>query len=238
MGKRKEVDTEESSERTCLYVILGVTKDATEEQIKKAYKVRALRCHPDKNPSEEAKANFQKLVSAYNILKSADSRKLYDETGFIEGDGFDKAADFFRTKFGRISEQDIVDFGARYKGSDEEIEDVRQYYETHGGNIADLLEWIPLSEPSEVDRFIGILDGLISAGTVKHSAKYKSSMPKLRKNADTMAKEMEKVSKDHENKNELNTLVLAIQEKRRQADESFLDSLVEKYGKSKKKSKK
>ena len=85
----------ESKERTCLYEILGVDKSASDEQVKKAYKIRALQCHPDKGPSAEAKFNFQKLVAAYSVLKENDSRKLYDETGFIEGDGFDKAADFF-----------------------------------------------------------------------------------------------------------------------------------------------
>ena len=227
--KDKQSAPSESS-HSCLYEIVGVTKDASEEQIKKAYRVRALQCHPDKDPSAEAKVNFQKLVSAYNILKNADSRKLYDETGVIEGEGFDQAADFFRTKFGRISEQDIVDFSSKYKGSDEEVEDVIQFYENNSGNVADLLEWVPLSEPGEVGRFLAIIDNEISKGRLVDSGKYKSSIPKLRKNAGKMAKEMAQFSKDHENKkDDLNKLVLAIQEKRRQADESFLDTLIEKY---------
>jgi DnaJ family protein C protein 9 len=239
MPKSKEDPSIREADRSCLYEILGVTKDASDEQIKKAYRVRALQCHPDKNPSEEAKANFQKLAAAYNILRNPDSKKLYDETGFIEGEGFDKAADFFKTKFGRISEQDIVDFASKYKGSDAEIDDVAQYYENHSGNVSDLLEWVPLSEPQEVDRFVKMIDALISSGRLASSSKYKSSLPKLHKNAEKMAKEMEKFSKDHENKaDDLNKLVLAIKEKRMRADESFLDNLIEKYGKPKKKSKK
>ena len=155
-------------------------------------------------------------------------------------EGFDKAADFFKTKFGRISEQDIVDFSSKYKGSPEEIQDVVSFYRTNGGNIADLLEWVPLSEPEEVGRFLKVIDTEISEGRLEETHKYKPSISKLRKNAAKMAKEIAKFSKDHENKSDdLNTLVLAIQEKRRKADESFLDNLIEKYAvPSKKKSKK
>ena len=238
MTKAEKSESESKSSRTCLYEILGLEKNCTDDQIKKAYRVRALQCHPDKDPSPEAKLNFQKLVSAYNILRVPDSRKLYDETGFIEGEGFDQAADFFRTKFGRISEQDIVDFAGKYKGSTEEVDDVVNYYEKHAGNVSDLLEWIPLSEPDEVDRFITIIEACIKEKRIKDVPKFRSSISKLRKNAEKMAKEQAKFSKDNENKDDLNQLVLAIQEKRRQANESFLDDLIDKYAKPKKKSKK
>jgi DnaJ family protein C protein 9 len=238
MTKTDKSEAENKSSRACLYEILGLEKNCTDDQIKKAYRVRALQCHPDKDPSPEAKLNFQKLVSAYNILRVPDSRKLYDETGFIEGEGFDEAADFFRTKFGRISEQDIIDFAGKYKGSIEEVDDVVSYYEKHSGNVSDLLEWIPLSEPNEVDRFIAIIEDKIKEKRLKELPKFRSSISKLRKSADKMAKEQAKFSKDNENKDDLNRLVLAIQEKRRQADESFLDNLIDKYAKPKKKSKK
>lgn len=65
-----------------LYDILGVDKDASQEQIRKAYKSQAGKCHPDKNQSDpEAKVKFQALVKAYDVLKNADKRKRYDETG-------------------------------------------------------------------------------------------------------------------------------------------------------------
>jgi DnaJ family protein C protein 9 len=239
MGKSKERESPKKSQKTCLYEILGIEKSATDEQVKKAYRVRALQSHPDKDPSADAKVNFQKLVSAYSILKDPDSRKLYDETGFIEGEGFDKAADFFSTKFGRISEQDIVDFAGKYKGSLEEVQDVREYYEKHSGNVADLLEWIPLSEPNEVDRFIKIVDQLIAEKEVKQESKYKTSIPKLRKNADKIAKEQAKYTKDHdENAGDISQLVLAMRENRKQANENFFDDLINKYGNPKKKAKK
>jgi len=225
-SKKAENSKKQTPSRTCLYEILGIDKSASETEIKKAYRVRALQCHPDKNPSEEAKVNFQKLVTAYNILKDPESRKLYDESGFIEGEGFDRAADFFRTKFGRISEQDIFDFEKKYKKSIEEIEDVKTYYLQNNGDISKLLEWIPLSEPDEVERFIAIADNLIRTKELPETAAHKSSIPKLRKNAEKMKKEQAKFNK--ENDNSMADLALAIQERRMKSSE-FFDSLISKY---------
>lgn len=224
--KHASSDSTPETSRTCLYEILGLEKSASDAEIKKAYRVRALQCHPDKDQSEEAKVNFQKLVAAYNVLKNPESRKLYDESGFIEGEGFDKAAEFFRTKFGRISEQDIVDFEKRYKGSEEEIEDVKQYYISNNGDISKLLEWIPLSEPEEVDRFLSIVDKLITKKILSENPVYRSSISKLRKNAQKMIKERSKF--DKENDSSIADLALAIQHRRMKGEE-FFDRLVSKY---------
>jgi len=228
MAKAKRESPSSSSEtnKTCLYEILGLEKTASDAEIKKAYRVRALQCHPDKNPSEEAKLNFQKLVAAYNVLKNPESRKLYDESGFIEGEGFDKAAEFFRTKFGRISEQDIDDFEKRYKGSQEEIDDVKQHYITNKGDVSKLLEWIPLSEPEEVDRFLAVVDKLIKSKHLSETPSYRSSIPKLRKNAQKMVKERSKF--DKENDQSVADLALAIQQRRMKGEE-FFDRLISKY---------
>ena len=213
---------------SCLYEIVGVLKTATSDEIKKAYRVRALQCHPDKDPSPEAKLNFQKLLSAYTVLKDSESRALYDETGFVEGEGFDKAADFFRTKFGRISEEDITAFETKYKGSADEIADVQEFYSKHGGDLSKLLEWIPLSEPNEVDRFLKIVDTLILENSLSVEPLYKPSIPKLRKSAAQMKKEQAKFSKD--DACSLANLALSIQAKRRpEASESFFDDLLAKY---------
>ena len=224
-AKREHQATPDAS-KTCLYEILGLERTASDSEIKKAYRVRALQCHPDKNPSEEAKLNFQKLVAAYNVLKDPESKKLYDESGFIEGEGFEKAAEFFRTKFGRISEQDIDDFGKRYKGSQEEIDDVKQHYTTYNGDISKLLEWIPLSEPEEVDRFVSMLENLVKRKELPEKPAYRTSIPKLRKNAQKMIKARSKF--DKENDSSTADLVLAIQQRRMKGEE-FFDRLVAKY---------
>lgn len=58
------------------YEILGVEVDASEDDIKKAYKKRAMECHPDRASGSEEK--FKKLVIAYDVLSKPDSRQKYD----------------------------------------------------------------------------------------------------------------------------------------------------------------
>jgi len=65
------------------YGILGVTKTADENQIRKAYKKLALKYHPDKNPEnrEEAAKKFKDINEAYDILSNKDKKEIYDKYG-------------------------------------------------------------------------------------------------------------------------------------------------------------
>ena len=65
------------------YQILGVARSANEKQIKKAFKQQSLKFHPDKNKEDPdtAKAKFQKIANAYEVLSDDDKRKTYDEHG-------------------------------------------------------------------------------------------------------------------------------------------------------------
>jgi molecular chaperone DnaJ len=58
------------------YDTLGISKDATQEDIKKAYRKLALQYHPDKNP--EGADKFREIAEAYDVLSNEDSRKKYD----------------------------------------------------------------------------------------------------------------------------------------------------------------
>nr|XP_004572999.1 dnaJ homolog subfamily B member 6 [Maylandia zebra] len=65
------------------YQVLGVRKDASADDIKKAYRKLALRWHPDKNPEnkEEAEKKFKELSEAYEVLSDANKRSIYDRYG-------------------------------------------------------------------------------------------------------------------------------------------------------------
>ncbi len=64
------------------YEILGVDRDASDDQIKKAYRKLARKWHPDINPgSKEAEQKFKDISMAYDVLGKAEKRKLYDEFG-------------------------------------------------------------------------------------------------------------------------------------------------------------
>src|SRR5438270_9358001 len=64
------------------YEILGVAKDADDEDIKRAYRKLALQYHPDRNVGDpEAELKFKEAAEAYEVLRSPDKRQRYDRYG-------------------------------------------------------------------------------------------------------------------------------------------------------------
>lgn len=79
------------------YEILGLTKDATPELIKKSYRKLAVRWHPDKNPNNQAEANekFKLIAEAYEVLSDPAQRREYDNRGM-----YGNQAEDFQPEFG------------------------------------------------------------------------------------------------------------------------------------------
>ena len=63
------------------YKILGVARDANEQEIKKAYRKMALKYHPDKNKSPNAEEKFKEVSEAYDVLSDKNKREIYDKYG-------------------------------------------------------------------------------------------------------------------------------------------------------------
>jgi molecular chaperone DnaJ len=98
--------------KRCYYEVLGVSRDADDETIKKAYRKLASKYHPDRNPGDqEAPLKFKEVAEAYEVLRDQDKRQRYDRYGFpgLEAMGpggaghpGDMMADLFGDLFGGL----------------------------------------------------------------------------------------------------------------------------------------
>ncbi|MGQ2913860.1 molecular chaperone DnaJ [Microbacterium aurantiacum] len=85
------------------YEVLGVTRDASPDEIKKAYRRLARQLHPDVNPGDDAAERFKLVTHAYDVLSDPDQRARYDiggDGGGLGGAGFGGFGDIFETFFG------------------------------------------------------------------------------------------------------------------------------------------
>ena len=94
------------AEKRDYYEVLGVSKNASADEIKKAYRKMAIKYHPDKNPGDkEAEEKFKEAAEAYDVLSDAEKRQKYDQFGHSMGpQGFGGGAGF---SGGGMSMEDI-----------------------------------------------------------------------------------------------------------------------------------
>lgn len=103
------------------YDVLGIPKQASNQEIKKAYRKLAKKYHPDTNPGdEEAEKLFKEVTEAYNVLSDEEKRKLYDQFGHAAFDG------------------DTDSYESHFRSGNSENGTHREYY--YSGNMDDIFD--------------------------------------------------------------------------------------------------
>lgn len=97
------------AEKRDYYEVLGVSKSATLEEIKKAYRQLALKYHPDRNPDDkDAEEKFKEAAEAYSVLSDENKRARYDRYGFAGMNGGSTSGGGFSGGFGDFDLNDIL----------------------------------------------------------------------------------------------------------------------------------
>ncbi|KAK6538057.1 hypothetical protein TWF694_010947 [Orbilia ellipsospora] len=189
------------------YEVLSVSKEATDSEIRSAYRKLALKTHPDKAAPEDkasAHAEFQKVAFAYAVLSDEKRRARYDRTGRtdekvlngddIDDDEFDWES-FYREMWADVVTGDTLnEFKKTYQGSEEERSDLLAIFEEVEGDMDKLFENVILSDPiADETRFRKIIDAAIKEGEVQAHSAYVNEPKKARvarrKNAEKESKE-------------------------------------------------
>ena len=171
-----------------LYDILNVTKDATEDEIKKGFRKCALKHHPDKGGDAE---KFKALCVVHKTLSDKELRLIYDETGEIgssssslgedgsdDNKSYDEWYDYFRNLFPKLTIKQIEKFTTDYKNSEEEELDIINAYNTYNGNFKKMMQVILLSENEDIPRFKKIINQAITDKKIKLNNNWKKTSKK------------------------------------------------------------
>ncbi len=122
------------------YEVLGVSKTASADEIKRAYRKLALQYHPDKNKTKEAEGKFKEVTQAYEVLSDSQKKAQYDQFGHA---AFDPSAG-------------SGPFGQGFGGQGGQYGPFRYTYHTSGGNPNIDFDFGGFSDPFEIfEQFFG-----------------------------------------------------------------------------------
>ncbi|MCI7018965.1 MAG: molecular chaperone DnaJ [Clostridiales bacterium] len=125
------------------YEVLGVSKDASADDIKKAYRKMAMKYHPDRNPGDkEAEEKFKEVGEAYEVLSDADKKARYDQYGFAGVDpNFGAGAGGYGGGFGGFDGfSDLGDIFGDFFGGGGRSRGAQQNAPRRGENVMTRLE--------------------------------------------------------------------------------------------------
>ena len=130
------------------------------------------------------------------------------------------------TYFRKIySPKDIDNFEKKYIGSKDEEEDLVNFYNENGGDIKNILEWIPFSKNGDVERYVKIFEKLFKNKTLKKNKKFEDSKDKVK----LIKEDKEEAKEASETLDKLTKQIMG--NKRKRNCDEYLDKLKDKYAK-------
>lgn len=216
--------------------MLGLVPDSSPEEIRAAYRKRALQLHPDRNrgKEEESKERFQHLQKVYEVLIDPKKREVYDRTGSLEdaedlvGESFDRLYEYYRTQYREVTEEDVRRFECKYRGSEEERSDLYEYYVKFRGRMDKVFAWLMCSRP-ELDshRFRDWIEEGCMEGKLKRYPEYtKWSRRVSKRSAPETSRVLVPNRKVESNEQDLFSIIRSRSEER---SNKLLDSIASKY---------
>lgn len=236
-----------------VYKLLGITKDAKDKDIKKAYHKVSLLVHPDRVPEaqkEESTEKFKVLSKIYQVLTDPQRRALFDEQGIIDDDDEGKLAtwmELWEKIFKPITVEDISNYEKEYIGSDVERRDIKMAYLGGKGCINYMMNHVPFMAVEDEPRIKEVVAGMIESEEVpeykifteepaakrnKRHRKYarESEEAKVIKERDERRRQRDAEAAQESAGGNLEQQILSRRSHRESNYNSLMDRLLEKYG--------
>ncbi|KAJ8391768.1 hypothetical protein AAFF_G00085400 [Aldrovandia affinis] len=210
---------EELFETPDLYEVLGVAREASEAEVRRGYYRVSLLVHPDRaREDRNATEKFQVLGRVYSVLSDVEQRAVYDEQG-------------------AVTLADILEFEKKYRGSEEEMQDVSQLYLQHEGDMDAITASALCCSQEDEPRLARLIQGAIDAGELPAFRAFTHESDRKKRarqqKADEERREAEEAQKEMGAEAE-DSLVQALKQRQKSRElgfESFLSDLEAKYSK-------
>ncbi|KAJ0098443.1 hypothetical protein Patl1_20596 [Pistacia atlantica] len=180
--------------------------------------------------------NFQQLQKVISILGDDEKRVLYDHTGCVDdadlaGDVVQNLKEFFRAIYKKVTEADIEEFEANYRGSDSEKKDLIDLYKKYKGHMNRLFCSMLCSDPKlDSHRFKDILDEAIGAGEPKATKAYQKWATKVSETKPPTSPLKRRGKANKQSESDLVAIISQRRTERKDRFDSMFSSLVSKYG--------
>lgn len=228
-----------------LYKVLEIPRKASASEVKKGYHKLSLKVHPDRvedGNKKHATEKFQTLGKVYCILSDKEKRAVYDETGEVddEDDVLTQDRDWYdywRLLFRQVTQKDIKDFEKKYKGSKEELKDLKELYTETEGDMDLIMDSLLCATIDDEPRLTKILKDLVKKKEIPEFPAFTKSISKAKQTARKRKAQEEEEEASVEAKklglgesdDALKSMIQARQQSRKQQMDSFFAEMEAKY---------